>query len=179
MPKVLWWTESVSRVFPYLQIESSSSGHQWTAFLPPQRITLPLSDPSDFGLSWNACELFMILLHTQVMPQMLWWTESVGRVFSYPQQDSTSSGHQWSAILPPQQITLPPISHLRLLLELKCLPIPLWFYSTPRLCQRCCNGLRVLIRCYHTYNNITTALCNNVFLPISHLPPISPLRLWL
>ena len=33
---------------------------------------------------------------------------------------------------------------VRFWLELKCWQIPEWFYSTPRLCHRCYNGLRVL-----------------------------------
>ena len=36
MTQVLWWTEIVGRMFPYLQQAFTSSGQQWSAFLPPQ-----------------------------------------------------------------------------------------------------------------------------------------------
>ena len=50
----------------------------------------------------------MVRYHTQDMPQVLLWSESVGRVFPYLQQESTSSGQQWSAFLQPQWISLDP-----------------------------------------------------------------------
>ena len=68
----------------------------------------PLPDPSDFGLSWNAGQFLYGSTSAQVMSQVLWLTESVGRVFSYLQQASTSSGQQYSAFLPPKRITLHP-----------------------------------------------------------------------
>ena len=76
----------------------------------------------------------------------------------------------------------PPIRFLRFWLELKCLPIPEWFYSTPRVWHRCCDGLRVLAGCSQTYNKTLPVLGNNG-LPFSHLngsfPTIRPLSFWL
>ena len=75
------------------------------------------------------------------------------------------------------------IRPLRFWLEVKCWPIPEWFYRTPRLRHRCCDGLRGLAGCSHTYIRTLPDLHNNG-LPSFHLngslsTPIRTLRFWL
>ena len=129
MSKMLWWTESVGRVFSYLQQDSTSSWQQWSDCLTPQWITLhPYQTPQILAWAEMLANSWVVLhIHSlwcrgcDGLRVLTGWSQTYNKPLPTLGKYGLPSFNLNGSLSTPIRL-------LRFLLELKCWPIPVWFY---------------------------------------------------